>query len=307
MLRTKLALIFILIFTTSCKQLFTDDELGLVFEKTLISSLSYESTFKINAAFPLGKTISRPVGVWQRLLETDNYCMDYRIPSKKKTGIITLVKKEANSICPALPIYEPFLSLDNISDFNFKLLNNFISGKKIRKATYGMSLTFLYKNEKRKIEITLVNMNRKIFKENHDFLKYQSFGTKYWKKGLRISRVKNRKIRTNPWLVQSLKKDSSGELNFCERVDRTCKVIGKNSCYECLAGWIPVVDFNCPNGGSKVCAPIDCGKKGMPACPRGTKWKGVEMLELCFDNSPAGFCEGELKTMCDDNKVLICN
>jgi len=307
MFKTKFTLLIFLIFVSSCKRFFTDDELVTVFEGTLISSLSFESKFLLNPKFPANKDISRPIGVWQRLITTDNFCVDYRIPSKKKKGILSLAKTNSFGVCPTLPVITPVVILENISEFKMSLSNDFISGKKIRNGTYGFKFNYKYKSEPKSLSISLMNMERQTFPEKENYKKYESFGSKRWKKGLRVTRSSQRKLRTKLWPSGiEHNDDSKAPLIFCERVDNSCKTIETNTCSECLKGWLPVVDFNCPNGGSKVCAPLPCGRKGMPACPRGTRWKGVEMHDLCFDESPAGFCVGELKTMCDENKVLIC-
>lgn len=305
----KIKLIFLLLITllTSCEKFFTDEEHSIVFEKSLISSLSFDSDFKFNSKFPLNKTILRPVGVWQRLLETKNYCLDYRLPSKKKSGVLSLSKVNSEGLCLPLPVDTSLVRLKEVSDFKIVLLNDHLNGKKIRNGVYGIELFFKYKKDQRNIKISLINLKREVFSKKNEFSKYESSGTKMKRKGLRVSREGEIRLRSMPWLKSvSSNESSKGSLNFCERIDSSCETIGKSTCNECEGGWLPVVDFNCPNGGSKVCAPMECGKKGMPACVRGTRWKGVEMHDLCFDDSPAGFCEGELKTICDDNKILVC-
>lgn len=92
----------------------------------------------------------------------------------------------------------------------------------------------------------------------------------------------------------------------CLQVSENCDVIGENLCNFCRFGSYEVVDYACPQGGSRFCGENRCGEKGEPACPTGKKVFGIEGNSLCFDDSEAGFCQGELRPVCNEDNVLIC-
>ncbi|MES1923316.1 hypothetical protein MHBO_004872 [Bonamia ostreae] len=98
------------------------------------------------------------------------------------------------------------------------------------------------------------------------------------------------------------------KLKACHRVNRQCEDIISNTCEsDCPNNYFQVVDFNCPQGGSKYCGKIDCGKVGQPACLRGLAHAAAsESEDICHANSPAGFCMKGLKMRCGPEKILIC-
>lgn len=104
-------------------------------------------------------------------------------------------------------------------------------------------------------------------------------------------------------------RDGSAEL--CHQVDRSCQNVTENNCSSCRYGWYEVVDYHCPQGGSKYCGVNRCGDQGQPACPRGeiaaSRLLGEsEILEWCSKDSAAGFCQQGLSAHCDGNGILIC-
>jgi hypothetical protein len=110
-------------------------------------------------------------------------------------------------------------------------------------------------------------------------------------------------IHSGPPLPQT--RISSGA--FCRRVNEECEIVIEDQCQLCEQGWIQIIDYHCPLGGSRLCATDHCGARGEPACPRGTRHLIGEIPQtLCFENSDAGFCEIGLTTSCDERGILIC-
>ncbi len=92
----------------------------------------------------------------------------------------------------------------------------------------------------------------------------------------------------------------------CLQVNENCEVVGEDLCDRCRYGQYEVVDYNCPIGGSRFCGENKCGEKDEPACPSGKKVFGISNKQLCFDDSEAGFCQGDLRPVCNEDNILIC-
>ena len=90
---------------------------------------------------------------------------------------------------------------------------------------------------------------------------------------------------------------SRGSAIRCQQVDKNCQTVGDDRCDDCRYGWYQVVDYNCPQGGSKFCGQNHCGEKNEPACPRGTKVVGGE---------DAGICQSDLTAVMNADHILIC-
>lgn len=92
---------------------------------------------------------------------------------------------------------------------------------------------------------------------------------------------------------------------YCHKVDAKCADLYANQCDQCPFGFVEIVDYNCPQGSSKICRPLECGTKGNPACRVG---RGDDLLKrnLCYENSPYGFCQEGLSLFCDSDNILIC-
>ena len=95
-------------------------------------------------------------------------------------------------------------------------------------------------------------------------------------------------------------------LVLCQRVDDQCRVIGKSRCDQCRYGYFPVVGNRfCPQGGTYACGPNFCGQANWPACWRGFEATKNEQVQLCQDESTAGYCYAGRTTMCRDG-ILFC-
>lgn len=295
----------LLFFLVSCDFLYQEDEKREIFNASLIKSLSFENDINFNKSYLENVNVERPVGTWVRLIESESHCIDYRIPSKISKGELNISLKFEE--CEQMPVTKKYASLKNISDFKMNFTNNFINGKKVRNANFGVTISYKHFEENVQFKVLTFNLKRSTYFDKEIFKKYDSHAIIRWKKGLRVSGSSQKNLRSSPWPGSSKNDYLHRKINFCYRVDNRCEVTLKNHCNECLNGWISVVDVNCSNsGGSKICAPLECGKRGMPACPRGSFWKGLEMSDLCFNDSKAGYCESGLKTICDENKILTC-
>jgi hypothetical protein len=305
MFKTNLIALTILLFISSCEFLYKESERKNLFIGHLKNSLSFEHEVEINENYFSKGLVDRPVGTWVRLVETEGRCVDYKIPSRVSEGELVISSKELK--CDEMPVQNKIASLKNVSKLDLKFTTNIIKGKKIRNGNFGYSFSFKYLNEDVVVKVLAFNLIRSDYFDKVKFEKYDSHSTYRWQKGLRVHKEDRSRLRSAPWKGSTKNDFLHGKINFCYRVDNQCNVTLENHCNDCLNGWVDVVDVNCNNsGGSKVCAPLKCGKRGMPACPRGSFWKGIQMTDLCFNDSDAGYCEKGLKTICDENKILTC-
>lgn len=298
-------LIILLLFFTSCNFLYKKSEEIQNFENTLKSLLSFESNFFESKQYFDGEAIVRPPGSWQELISTENYCLNYKVPISRIEGVLQIVSKNESDKCPSLPTTNEIRSIKGISDFKIKFTTNHIQGKFIRNGHYGLVLSYTFDNKSRELKITLPNKLRSRTFITTKMKKYSSSGTYRMGKGVRVTKESTASLRSSMWFGEWDIKESS-QINFCERKNNQCETYGHSICEECLYGWEYVVDYNCSGGGSKVCSPAKCGTKGRPACPRGIVWSGKSMRELCFDDSPAGFCQDDLRVICGEDNILIC-
>lgn len=92
---------------------------------------------------------------------------------------------------------------------------------------------------------------------------------------------------------------------YCYKVDDDCSILKKNNCDSCESTWHELIDSKCSSSFSRVCGEDQCGKKGQIACIRGSATVGLDSSLYCINDSPFGFCQGNLRVMCL-NEVLVC-
>lgn len=102
---------------------------------------------------------------------------------------------------------------------------------------------------------------------------------------------------SNVYLGKLSDRLSRGSSIRCLQVDKSCRQIGEDRCDDCRYGWYQVVDYSCPQGGSRFCGQNHCGEKNEPACIRGTKI--VESEDL-------GICQSDLSPVWNADHILIC-
>lgn len=287
----KVLLILFLIVLSSCSQSsktsLAENEMKIYNEWIYTFSLE---DFKQN-----GVLIERPPGIAQLIfqmklpaeggLSIKTHCVYYQVPYKKIEGKLIIDELKNESVCPDTPSDDSWINIDNIKNFKatldaFKLHFDFdSSGKKV-------SWAFLLPN----LEGGLIHQ------------KYESVKEKKWKSGLSFLRTTPDTFlnQNNKYLGKLSDRMSTGTAIRCEQVDKNCNIVGENRCDDCRYGWYQVVDYNCPQGGSKFCGQNHCGEKGEPACPRG--YKVVDPL----DPEEAGICQVDLTAVRNADKILIC-
>jgi hypothetical protein len=89
----------------------------------------------------------------------------------------------------------------------------------------------------------------------------------------------------------------------CFDINTKCEILKSDQCQECEYGYFEVAGSSCKEGAIRMCLPVDCGEKNMPACVRSKK---VDGENWCYQNSEAGFCKDGLNTYCGSEGYLIC-
>lgn len=243
--------------------------------------------FKLN-----GVVVERPPGISQLLfrmtmpteggLSLKTHCVYYKVPYKQIPGKLTIEEIKAENACSEIATGDSWFEVDDIKNFkatfeNFKLVFNFdVAGKKI-------FWSFL-----------LPNLEGQIVHE-----KYESQKEKKWRTGLTILKTNADTFlnQNNKYIGKLSDRMGRGTAIRCQQVDKNCNDVGENRCDDCRYGWYQVVDYNCPQGGSKFCGQNHCGEKGEPACPRGNRVVGEE---------DAGICQNDLTAVMNADHILIC-
>lgn len=284
----KLILLSVLLLLQSCFQMkpsgLAESEMKLAGEWLYAYSLS---EFKLN-----GELVVRPPGISQLLfrltlpaeggLSLKTHCVYYQVPYKKIQGTLTVEELKTDSSCPETPTGENWLVLTGLMNF---------------KATLDQSRLHLdFETEGKKVtwNFLLPNLQGGLVHE-----KYNPMKEKKWKSGLSFLRVNSDTFlnQNNKYLGKLSDRMSRGTAIRCQQVDKNCNVVGEDRCNDCRYGWYQVVDYNCPQGGSKFCGQNHCGEKGEPACPRGSK--------VVFEGEE-GICQSDLTPVLNADKILIC-
>jgi hypothetical protein len=248
------------------------------------------SDFKYN-----GEIMLRPPGVEQLIfgltipnvggLSKKQHCLYYQIPYKEKPGRLT-VNELKNDACPEVSNDEHvYVRLENIKNL------------KVTFANFKMKLEFDQGKTKNKIEVPMPNVEQGLVHE-----KYQPLKEKRLISGMRFLRLSDESFdfTNNKYLGKLTDRFSNGNAIRCHQVNKDCETVGENRCEECRYGWYEVVDFQCPQGGSKFCGQNHCGEKNEPACPRGEKVVDPE------DAETAGICQNDLEPTRNLEKILVC-
>lgn len=240
-----------------------------------------------------GEIITRPPGFEQLVmslviplkggLSNNRHCVYYQVPYKEKPGkLIVEVTKNAEACSETSGENKNFLSLTEIDKLKVTFQN------------FKLNLNFNYSKKDHTVTIPLVNIESGLVHE-----KYQGLKEKRLVSGLRLLRLSDESFdfASNKYLGKLSDRFSQGNAIRCEQVNKDCQTIGENRCEQCRYGWYEVVDFQCPQGGSKFCGQNHCGEKNEPACPRG-----VKVVEL----EEAGICQSDLEPRLNPDKILIC-
>ena len=251
------------------------------------TSLQYDLSFinKVNFAKNyLNKgDLKNPPNTWLKLATFERVnkkkCLFYKTPYREKKGVLKIVESLAGK-CSAFSkgrVYN-----DNFSAFRI----NYVSSTHAEKSNI-LEAIYSTGKEQLALDIPLINITSPKKYERYDnqldfsLVPDVSFGEE-----------------SNQLLLENGK--------VCHGVNSECQEVVGYKCDKCQNGVVEVVDYNCPQGGSKYCGPNKCGKKNQIACPRGYKILNTKLNSLCFEGSPAGFCEPGLRTYCNEKNILIC-
>lgn len=252
-------------------------------KSSLQKDLNAITNLELNSRYTNKGIIKTPLNTWISLLsyKENNIkrCLFYKTPFKDKLGVLKITSVRKGKCDPFAKELIYTKSLEELSI-------NYLSGDHVENSNI-LELVFLMGSERKKLEIPLLNYEVP--------KKYKRYDNQ-----LNSSFVDD--VAFGDFLVKKTLKD--GQL--CHGVNSSCQDVVANNCDLCENGAVEVVDFNCPQGGSKYCGQNNCGKKNEPACPRGYKVLGSKLASLCFDGSPAGFCEPGLKTYCNKKNILVC-
>jgi hypothetical protein len=211
------------------------------------------------------------------------HCVYYTVPYKEKVSLFKVQELKNIDSCPES-------SDKGVSFVSMSGINNL----KITFRGFKLKLEFLYEKDKNIIEIPMPNIEVGLIHE-----KYHSLKEKRLMSGLKFLRLNDDSFdySSNRYLGKLSDRFSKGTAIRCHQVDSECKTVGENRCEECRYGWYEVVDFQCPQGGSKLCGQNHCGEKNEPACPRGIKVVAPE---------DSGICQSDLGPVRNGDKVLVC-
>jgi len=211
------------------------------------------------------------------------HCVYYQVPYKEKVGHIRVQEIKNQTECPDSTTDDKFfVSLDNVTNF------------KIAVANYKIIMSFDFNKQKAEITIPTPNVELGLIHE-----KYRPLTEKRLISGLRLLKLSDDSFdfASNKYLGQLSDRFARGTAIRCQQVNKDCQTVGENRCEQCRYGWYEVVDFQCPQGGSKFCGQNHCGEKNEPACPRGIK---------VVDPLDAGICQSDLEPVANADKILIC-
>lgn len=239
------------------------------------------------------EVINRPPGFEQLVMSLTipsagglvdkKHCLYYQVPYKEKVGRIRVQEVKNQTECPEATTDDKFfVSMDGVDNF------------KIAVANYKIVMSFDYDKKKNEISIPTPNIELGLVHE-----KYQALSEKRLISGLRLLRLSEDSFdfASNKYLGQLSDRFARGTAIRCQQVNKDCETVGENRCEQCRYGWYEVVDFQCPQGGSKFCGQNHCGEKNEPACPRGVK---------VVDPLDAGICQSDLEPVSNADKILVC-
>lgn len=236
--------------------------------------------------------ITRPPGALQLILSLlipgegglslSRHCVYYKVPYKQTLGTLSITKNEGKESCPEIPQEKIWMSLEDVSHLTLSY-NHFQLVMKLK-----------WENTDRVLSLPLVNV-----REGKSHKKFSPEKEKSLYPGMNFLRLNEESFDygSNRYLGKLSDRFSNGSAIRCHQVNKDCESIGENRCEECRYGWYEVVDYQCPQGGSKFCGQNHCGEKNEPACPRGIKAEEAEDI---------GICQSDLEPVLNADKILVC-
>lgn len=214
------------------------------------------------------------------------FCLFFQRPFKESDGKMWLSFVDVNDEC-AIDV-DSFYS-DKISEVEINT--------KVPNKPFSLSLKIKAKNEQTDYTIPMVNLRENL---QQKYAESERVGA--YSPSLNLVTTTSGQFKIGS-ADDSFQKKSAKK---CHNVNEECETVGENLCHLCRYGWYEVADFSCPQGSSKFCGENKCGEKGEPACPSGAKVYKINGPVLCYDDSEAGFCQGELRPVCNEQNILIC-
>ncbi|RPJ71180.1 MAG: hypothetical protein EHM20_14835 [Alphaproteobacteria bacterium] len=248
--------------------------------------------FELNDLKIDSRVITRPPGIEQLLfgltlpteggLGLKTHCVYYQVPYKQIAGFLKIVEQKSKSGCPQTSGNGPWLNVLDIKDLAIKLEN------------FKLSMSFKFKDQKIEWNFHLPNLHAGL-----EHGKYQPQREKKLYSGMTFLKVTEDSFDQvhNKYLGRLGDRVSRGSAIRCLQVDKSCQQVGENRCDECRYGWYQVVDYNCPQGGTRFCGQNHCGEKNEPACVRGRK---------VVEDEDLGICQNDLTAVFNADHVLIC-
>jgi hypothetical protein len=240
-----------------------------------------------------GEVIIRPPGIEQLIMSLriinknglfyKNHCVYYFVPYREKEGKLKIEEMKNLTECP-----------EESSNENVFLTLAGLENLKISVRDFKIRLEFDYEKKPQTIEIPTPNIEEGVVHE-----KYMPMKEKRLSSGMKLLRITDESMdySLNRYLGKLSDRFSLATAIRCHEVNKNCETVRENRCGECRYGWYEVVDFQCPQGGSKFCGQNHCGEKNEPACPRGVK---------VVDPEDAGICQSDLEPKINLEKILIC-
>jgi hypothetical protein len=248
--------------------------------------------FKFQSFKPYDEIISRPPGIEQLILrlvipieggaKLKTHCVYFQVPYKKIIGRLKIIELKNEAECSEVPSEENWLILDHLSNLLMKLEN------------FKLTLNFDLNHQKINWTFLLPNIADGVIHE-----KYQAVKERKLYSGLTFLRTNEESfdLSHGKYLGKLSDRMSTSTAIRCQQINQKCQLVGENRCDDCAYGWYQVVDYNCPQGGSKFCGQNHCGEKNEPACLRGTK---------LGEGTQTGICQSDLSPVFNANHILVC-
>ncbi len=291
----RLYIIFILSLSSCFKKENLND--AIIFEDRVFESLitTYNISFADASIVNSNQIISAPAGLWLLIAEfisfSDRFqndqtlCVFYRVPMVD-LGELLITKNKAGKCLG-------HIGSDDKKIATLRDINGLkVSFKDDKDNFFSIfSLSFFKSGKSKEVQFILGNINR----DKNNLLTIMP-SVNFYKKS-----DKNYKMMGE---LQDNYKEKTAIA--CHKVNKECSTTLDFKCDKCRYGWYEVVNVSCPQGGDKYCGQENCGEKGSPACARGFSYIKQKFKNVCFNDSPFGFCNQGLSPVCDDNSVLIC-
>ncbi len=229
----------------------------------------------------LKRVIKNPLNTNIPLLRADKFCLYYRTPnpSKKEKGTLIWAENPQSFDCRS---FENYTIIEIVSS-----IENLVFDYVFENGHDTLKLHFVHQGKEKDLSFPLLGFESK--------------------KGNTYTFFKS-KNRNYPSLIGELSDNyKNGSAKICHQVDNRCNDVKENTCHLCRYGHFEVIDYNCPQGGSKFCGENHCGGEGEPTCPLGLANVHEKFQRMpCQQYSPVGYCLPGLHQFCDKNNVLIC-